>query len=398
MKLGIFVQNYVQGGMDTFLINLINNISCDEVFLFYNKGKNIERVKKQLNKKINIIEYNKILSNPSNFSNRLIIKILNIYNFTFGMFINFISLKKIFKNNKFDKFMLVCGGYPGGCLYIPALLALNTTNKNRLILNIHNYPVNINNYNFIRKTYESFLDYLVSKLVCKIITVSKSCKNYFINRPKLKEIKIEFIHNGTELLSNSNQINSIASENLKLSKNKKIIFFPGVIEKRKGHEVMIKAMDVIIKKNQNIHLIICGNGNIKEENDLKNLINTSVCKNRISLLNFQNDLSFYYSKCSIVVIPSLNNESFGYTAIEAMSFKKPVICSKIGGLKEIVENNYNGLLVEPNSENDLANAILSLINDENKIEKLGINGWNLYLSNYNSKIMAENYYNSLNNI
>ena len=67
MKLGIFVQNYVQGGMDTFLINLINNISCDEVFLFYNKGKNIERVKKQLNKKINIIEYNKILSNPSNF-------------------------------------------------------------------------------------------------------------------------------------------------------------------------------------------------------------------------------------------------------------------------------------------------------------------------------------------
>ena len=51
MKLGIFVQNYVQGGMDTFLINLVNNISCDEVFLFYNKGKNIERVKKQLNKK-----------------------------------------------------------------------------------------------------------------------------------------------------------------------------------------------------------------------------------------------------------------------------------------------------------------------------------------------------------
>ena len=157
---------------------------------------------------------------------------------------------------------------------------------------------------------------------------------------------------------------------------------------------------VIIEKHFTHDKTLPGNDHYHamDLNDLKNLINTSICKNRISLLNFQNDLSFYYSKCSIVIIPSLNNESFGYTAIEAMSFKKPVICSKIGGLKEIVENNYNGLLVEPNSENDLANAIISLINDENKIEKLGINGWNLYLSNYTSKIMAENYYNTLNNI
>ena len=127
------------------------------------------------------------------------------------------------------------------------------------------------------------------------------------------------------------------------------------------------------------------------------VLNSSASKN-IFLNNFEKNNLGLISQSDILVIASQKYESFGYTAIEAMSFKKPVICSKIGGLKEIVENNYNGLLVEPNSENDLANAILSLINDENKIEKLGINGWNLYLSNYNSKIMAENYYNSLNNI
>ena len=77
------------------------------------------------------------------------------------------------------------------------------------------------------------------------------------------------------------------------------------------------------------------------------MINVLKINKNVHILPFNNNVESYYLETDIVIIPSLADmESFGYTAIEAMSFKIPVVASNIGGLKEIISDNAS-VLIDP---------------------------------------------------
>ena len=75
-------------------------------------------------------------------------------------------------------------------------------------------------------------------------------------------------------------------------------------------------------------------------------------------------------------------------AVEAMSCSKPVIATDVGGLREIVIDGYNGLLVERDNPKDLKDKILRLICDENLRKTLGKNG-NEFSKKFSWKRCAE---------
>ena len=70
----------------------------------------------------------------------------------------------------------------------------------------------------------------------------------------------------------------------------------------------------------------------------------------------------YYQKADVFVMPSLV-EAFGLVFLEAMASGTPVIGSNVGGTKELIEHRKNGLLVDPNNSDQLAEYILELLND-----------------------------------
>jgi len=71
-----------------------------------------------------------------------------------------------------------------------------------------------------------------------------------------------------------------------------------------------------------------------------------------------------------VVLPSLN-ESFGLGLVEGMCLGKPCVASNIGGIKEIIEDGKNGLLVKPADPVELAEKITFLINNPDEAHRLG---------------------------
>ena len=77
-------------------------------------------------------------------------------------------------------------------------------------------------------------------------------------------------------------------------------------------------------------------------------------------------------QADILVISSQKYESFGYTAIEAMSIKKAVIATNFGGVKEIIINNQTGFLVDKKPEL-FAKKVLNLINNKKLKKKWKIN-------------------------
>ena len=82
------------------------------------------------------------------------------------------------------------------------------------------------------------------------------------------------------------------------------------------------------------------------------------------------DKSAYFEQAEIFVFPTAN-ECFPLVNIEAMSYKLPIVSTNVGGIPDEVENNLNGIVIEPNNSLSLANAICRLLGDTSLRQKMG---------------------------
>jgi glycosyltransferase involved in cell wall biosynthesis len=162
----------------------------------------------------------------------------------------------------------------------------------------------------------------------------------------------------------------------------KIILYLGRIHRIKGIDFLVKAFAIVIKKLDDVKLVIVGpdDGYLKE---IKALIkNLSMEKNILitGLLPDKDKLEAYVD-ADVYVLPS-RFEAFPMSVLEAYSCGKPVIASKVGGLKDLVINGETGLLVEPGNTEQLAKNILYLLNDKGKAEEMGLKGRQLVEEKY----------------
>ena len=107
----------------------------------------------------------------------------------------------------------------------------------------------------------------------------------------------------------------------------------------------------------------------------------------------------YYNRSSIFVLPSISSlqEGFGIVVLEAMACETPVISTEIVGVAADVKKSNSGIIVPPKDANQLAEAIIKILNDENP-EIMGINGRKLVKEKYTWSGIAlntEKIYNKL---
>ena len=93
-------------------------------------------------------------------------------------------------------------------------------------------------------------------------------------------------------------------------------------------------------------------------------------------------LSRFYRTCSMFVFPTCFYEGFPTVLVEAMQHKKPIVCSNIGGLPDIVENGRNGLLFETGNARELADKIQMLRVDPALQKQLGQSGFEKVQNEY----------------
>ncbi|HNX47845.1 MAG TPA: glycosyltransferase family 4 protein [Methanomassiliicoccales archaeon] len=137
-----------------------------------------------------------------------------------------------------------------------------------------------------------------------------------------------------------------------------------------GRLVRLKGLDYLIKAMQhtNCHLRVCGEG--PERKNLERLSQHLGLTDRIDFMGWisEEEKKRMLCECRMFVIPSVH-EAYGMVAAEAMSYGKPVIASNTGGLPEVVGDA--GILVPPQDEMALAEAINALGQDEGRRAQLG---------------------------
>ncbi|MFA6321994.1 MAG: glycosyltransferase family 4 protein [Candidatus Buchananbacteria bacterium] len=160
---------------------------------------------------------------------------------------------------------------------------------------------------------------------------------------------------------------------------KNIILTVGRLVERKGHDLVIKSLPEILKKIPNTIYLIAGDGPNKIK--LQSLVSEKKLGSYVKFISSVSHdlLPVLYQISDVFVMPSrqLSNgdvEGFGTVYLEANLFGKPVIGGKSGGVTEAILDKKTGLLINPTSQTELINAVVSLLTDKSFAHRLGFQG------------------------
>lgn len=128
--------------------------------------------------------------------------------------------------------------------------------------------------------------------------------------------------------------------------------------KHKGFDVTLAAAKLLQESDSPVHFALLGDG--KERTFLEQQANGL---NNVTFMGKQSNMGDWFAAADLLVHPSYS-EGLGSVILEAMGNGLPVVGTKAGGIPDIIENNYSGLLIEPGDAHGLANAITRIRTDE----------------------------------
>lgn len=148
----------------------------------------------------------------------------------------------------------------------------------------------------------------------------------------------------------------------------------GQLYRPKGVHYLIQALAMASVDFPKIRLYIVGDHIIEEYKDYKDELTDLIWHNKLTdnviFTGWRKDALEIVSLMDILVHPSLT-EGFGRAVLEAMALGKPVIASRVGGLREIIKDGENGFLVEPGDYRVIAEKLSLLLKDKGLREALG---------------------------
>lgn len=156
-------------------------------------------------------------------------------------------------------------------------------------------------------------------------------------------------------------------------KSKYIILFVGTLYPLKGPQILLEAIPKIIKHINDITFLFVGGGDV---DSYKNMSYQNGIDRYVKFTGYISEelKPLYYTSSDIFCLPSVgSHEIFGIVNLEAMACGIPIVASRIGGVPDLVKNGENGLLIQPQNSNELAEAITYLLMNETIRNKMGIN-------------------------
>ena len=395
MRIGFFFQNNKQGGLDTFLIHLLQNWpNQDKFILFCNSSHpGLDHLHQSLPKTVTIFPYNFLIAQDIDYRFRYW---PHLFRFVFkGLFWIFgfsyqqIVIKNILRKSDLDRLMVINGGYPAGDACLAATIDWYKIKKEKpAYLNFHNFasplPVSA-----IRRQKDCWIDKRIARATKGFIAVSQACKDSLVIRPNLQRVNKKFIYNGLNTFKTMVETNLY--EELSLPAKSQILLMLAVYEPRKGHAFIIQVMERVAQDIPQAHLLICGYGSADEVRQVVKLKQRSSVSEKIHLLGHRNDVGNILAQTKITVVPSQAYESFGYTAAEAMYCRVPVVATDVGGLPEVVNDGVCGYIVGHQDVNGFARRVVELLKDKELRKRMGKQGRRRYEQHFTADRMAREY-------
>jgi L-malate glycosyltransferase len=216
----------------------------------------------------------------------------------------------------------------------------------------------------------------------KMIGVSQASTDYLTKKLRISESKVKLINNGVALPQHVEQkdIDSIKKQ-YNITDEHIVIGSVGRMrsDENKRYSDLLKAVAILIKKGLKVKLMLVSGGSLLPM--YQQMAKDLNIEEHVIFTGYQSQTSLYYYTFDIFSLVSAF-ESFGLVLAEAMMHKLPVVATRVGGMKYVVDENQTGFLVEKYDVQEIANKLEILCNDKNLRKSFGEKGYEKAMSHY----------------
>ena len=216
----------------------------------------------------------------------------------------------------------------------------------RYIHSCYSDPLNMDR-NAIKQLLNHVTRLLSISYADKIITVSEAGLKSALEEYRFNKQKCSIIYNGISKKFTEAGLNNTVFENSSIE-----ILYAGRLVSIKGVDMLIDAL-AMLNGRYNFHFSIVGDGDERANLEKQAKDRGISC----TFFGSQTDMAEYYRKADIFVYPSIVQEIFGISIVEAMAFGIPCVANRVGGIPEVIKDGYNGFLTENISVKDLSKTI-----------------------------------------
>ena len=256
----------------------------------------------------------------------------------------------------------------------------------------------VNNVAFSYRSFKRWLDYPLDRFVAGTVSVfitgSEYARARLVHVLRLPFGKALSIHNGIQPRAVTEGREEVLRR-LGVEQGRLLIAAVAVLEERKGHVYLLKALQRLIAEGYGagITVIIEGSGTLLES--LKAFVVEAGLSENVRFIGNEANVFNLLNAADVVALPSIADEDFPNVVIEAMCLGKVVIASRISGTPEQIAHMESGILVEPMDVHGLADAVRLAADDEHLRNRLGRNAADRFREKFSAKTAVENIANSM---
>ena len=223
------------------------------------------------------------------------------------------------------------------------------------------------------------------------VSIANHLTEYFKKRFNFKGVFVTTIPNSIELSEfdiQSKFDSSCLKDELGIPSKCKIIGNISALREQKDHMTLIQSMEYVIKCVSDTVLVIAGEGECEDQ--LRRYVKEMKLEKNIIFLGYRSDVRSLLQDFDLFILPSLY-EGLPVCVLEAMASGIPVVATNVDGTNELVRNGHTGLLVPTKSPRKMADAIVELISNPDKIRKMGESARDVIKNEYNNIDMIRKY-------
>ncbi len=206
-----------------------------------------------------------------------------------------------------------------------------------------------------------------------LICVSPSERDLTLRQAIAPPERVVVIENAIDARRFAPRLDRAAAKTaLGLDPARQTVGYVGRLVPQKGVDTLLQAAQQVLARRDDVQFALVGEGEL--ETMARRLIEQQGWRDRVILTGYRTDIPRVLAAVELFVLPS-RYEGLPYTLLEAMAAGRAVIAADIAGNRDLIRPGQTGLLVPPDDAPALAGAILDLLADPARRERLGAGAW-----------------------
>ena len=218
------------------------------------------------------------------------------------------------------------------------------------------------------------------RLVDGWITNSDIAKQVLVSRCQIPSDKVSVIYNG---------LDTFPAKVIPLVERPLEVLTVANLNPRKGHREFLHVIRKVVNAVPGARFVFIG------RDDMAGTIQEAIVKAGLTEVvryeGFQSNVSQWYEREQLFVLPSLWGEGFPTSILEAFAYGLPVVAYTIDGIPELVADQEDGVLIQPGCEEEIGDAIVGLLTDHSKAQGMGEVGRKKVKQSFSVEQCAENH-------